>query len=456
MQAIWYFSNLHGNDHNDGLTPATALKTTAEYTKRVGTMQILKPGQIVDLYFLDDMVATDRFSPNVTITDPTCHFYIHGTATPEAAGVLTSFTPRTGNTPQTIVATGLTDTLLGKIIHFTDVDGWTYLWKNNGAGGYEINDVLEYPGPTKIDITNTPPGNNAPFTVYSNSKMYFGAVTFVTAYVLESTVWPPVFKIEDIFSPDVVLFNGSGTFWQPAQINRCVFTDVNAIGANSTYFTLCNFNCTVANSTLASTIEVDIQFSGCVFQGTGIYKLSNALIGQRRYDSESVFGDLHLLGYHEHNGRIRRTLCTLAHPGRMLRIEPYVRHNLGRHANQHGWDRPRARRAVHLRADRSRRQLDLRGIRYGKTGSAGRERGTDGLLATTRKLRWRLAAEPLPSGHTRRHRRSPIQRKRSRLHVRMRCTEFRSSDLSLLRCDSRADRSRGLPAKCRHPLWCHW
>lgn len=59
-QNTWYFNANSGNDGNSGLTPNKALKTWAEWQRRVGTFTVLRPtGGTLNWFVLTDLPQTD-------------------------------------------------------------------------------------------------------------------------------------------------------------------------------------------------------------------------------------------------------------------------------------------------------------------------------------------------------------------------------------------------------------
>lgn len=289
-QTTWYFDSVSGSDTNTGLI-GSPLQTTAEYIKRVGFTRTVAPSQQIDLYFLNDMVSTDRLSMKVIMGDASSHFRIHGTLTPILSGSLTNYTalvPST-NTQASITATGLDSTLIGKVIHFPDIDGYSIIWKDLGGGQVYIDEPKIYTLVAYSDMSVASPSNTENFVVYATTKLYLGSIDFSSGYANTAVnAWPAKFMVENFNSVDSFTLNGAGGFYQFTLVRNAQIKDVLTLGNSSNYFRTCYFNAGFGGSTtFSANIETGVKFTGCVFAGGNILMVA-PLFGLKRIDSNVI------------------------------------------------------------------------------------------------------------------------------------------------------------------------
>ncbi len=103
-QPLWYIDRLAGNDENDGTTPATALKTGDELTRRLN-------GPHFDLAIQMTIVVIEGDSLDLfpTYVSDTAYLHVMGTPIELVRYTVSVSTPITGNQPAKIQCTGVAD-----------------------------------------------------------------------------------------------------------------------------------------------------------------------------------------------------------------------------------------------------------------------------------------------------------------------------------------------------------
>lgn len=155
-QANWYINATSGNDNNNGLTSATALKTHAEMMRRIGTQQVNPPidvtvgAGVVRIFILEDIPNTDPIQGEWNLAQDVAVHYIGGVKTVNATG---SFTAVTAKNPATNTPLQCTDSALsggwaahvGQRVRITTagdrLNSCMWVAKNLGAGAARMSDL---------------------------------------------------------------------------------------------------------------------------------------------------------------------------------------------------------------------------------------------------------------------------------------------------------------------------
>lgn len=114
-QANWYIDSINGNDQNDGSTNSKALKTHAEFARRLGNNNILAPDyqlflgsipfRLVSVNILNDLPFSDPIMVNCILGQDTILSYSATPKTPIATGTINGLITknRSSNQPYTII-----------------------------------------------------------------------------------------------------------------------------------------------------------------------------------------------------------------------------------------------------------------------------------------------------------------------------------------------------------------
>ena len=140
-QANWYIDSVNGNDANDGLTSGTALKSHAEFSRRIGIFSTVTTYDI-NVYLLNDLPASDPI--NVISRTSGYHLNYYGTTTIERTGTVTGFTGKNTATNSLAqitdhaLAPGAWTADIGKRIRITTGDsaGAAAIVLGDGSDGY--------------------------------------------------------------------------------------------------------------------------------------------------------------------------------------------------------------------------------------------------------------------------------------------------------------------------------
>lgn len=227
-QSIWYIDAISGNDNNNGLTPATAIKTLAEFRRRIGSYNQLTPpfnlnafpesepifGPIganpIDIWLLSDIPLTDVFNL-LTVLGPNVCITVHGAATTVRAGTITAVTALDRPTNQAweitdagMAGTWTTDlTLRIRIVGGPNDGAIAYVAKDLGAKTARISPfVIAYPPPAEgiMTVVTPAPGDN--YVVETLRAFGMGAVDMLTP-----AIGPPTFLVPSIFFLDCDIAN---------------------------------------------------------------------------------------------------------------------------------------------------------------------------------------------------------------------------------------------------------
>ncbi len=181
-QTTWYIDPTSGIDTNTGLTSGTAIKTWAEFIKRVGVSPTINI--TINVYLLGDIPATDPvvFSP---IMSPTGKFYIHGTLTAVSAGtgsytsVLTRST--TINRPVSVTDTARASWTanVGNMIKNTggtagSIGAYAWIVKDTGSNTARLTTLLAVDSSKLYEsVTNKNPVVSDTYSIYTLSKIEY-------------------------------------------------------------------------------------------------------------------------------------------------------------------------------------------------------------------------------------------------------------------------------------------
>lgn len=138
-QATWYISAGTGNDENAGSGTGTAIKTFAEWRRRVGS----EPKVSMDLTIVT-LGATDFLDFDLRLADGLT-FTVQGVTTQADTGTLTAVTAKDPSLNQPWVITDATQDWaphVGKLIHFTASDSWGWIVKDLGANQARVSQPI--------------------------------------------------------------------------------------------------------------------------------------------------------------------------------------------------------------------------------------------------------------------------------------------------------------------------
>lgn len=178
IQANWYIDPTSGNDENNGLTSGTAIKTWAEFIRRVGLFAYFTTR--VDVFLLGDLPSSDplvfkgKCSPSATI-------YVHGTLTAvDSGGTFTSITARSAatNIPQSITDTARTafTTNVSQLLKVTagtagNIGSWCWVAKDLGGNAARTTQLAKQDLTAISILTEVTPVVGDTYVLYTLSKV---------------------------------------------------------------------------------------------------------------------------------------------------------------------------------------------------------------------------------------------------------------------------------------------
>lgn len=251
----WFIDATNGSDTNAGTTAATALKTNKELKRRIGSgypllagaaSTAISPIQLITVYILSNMPATDPLSLHVTLPANTLLAYVGATST-VSSGTFSAVTAQARATNQ---ATEVTDALqtwashIGKRIRNTTVGAnlnqCAIVAKDLGSNVARLSSPSNptLPAPSNALDTAAPPDRLFQTTATA------GVFSSGDTYVIEdlTTVYMDVIDIASSFNGQATIpavgfahldFQRDGTF--------AISSIRNAQGAAETIFKGCRF-----------------------------------------------------------------------------------------------------------------------------------------------------------------------------------------------------------------------
>lgn len=129
-QTTWYIDPISGGDENDGSTSVTALKTLAEFIRRVGNPYKPAASQ-VDITILNTTPVSDPLNLEIDISVIDSKVAFHGTPTIVSTNTFTAVVAlnRTTNTRNTVTRSGAPWTAnIGKLLKDTNTSPAKYAW----------------------------------------------------------------------------------------------------------------------------------------------------------------------------------------------------------------------------------------------------------------------------------------------------------------------------------------
>lgn len=188
-QAVWHINALTGNDANSGLTAGTALKTHAEFERRIGHYNTLT-ADTVDVFIDSDLPASDPINLIVILKAGGSQMIrYHGASTTTASGSMTAVTALNRATNQATEITTATALSVGDRLRVTSgaaLDAIAWVAKSLGAGVYRTSAFATVPIFVPGDNTFTTAALPAPmdtFVVESLRKVYHGLFIVLTQAV---------------------------------------------------------------------------------------------------------------------------------------------------------------------------------------------------------------------------------------------------------------------------------
>jgi hypothetical protein len=187
-QNTWHFNSVTGLDSNSGLTPASALKTFAEYEKRIGHFNTVAPtGGVLNL-FIDSasMPPTDPFNM-LAVLETGATVNLQGTSTLVRSGTFDAaggVSPINAAANQAfLVKDSSVASWAGDVAHFIQVPtgprAGTAAWvaKDIGGGTHQArtsNWVIITP--PSVAPVPTAPANGDPYQILNKSSFSWGSV----------------------------------------------------------------------------------------------------------------------------------------------------------------------------------------------------------------------------------------------------------------------------------------
>ena len=237
-QADWFVNAETGNDANDGATPATALQSFAELTRRFGIYNILQPdGGVVSINVGSDMPFDDPFTL-LAILGQDVIVRLVGTVTADASGVM-AVVPKNPaiNQPYVVTDPAAPWGQLSRIALDSIPGAFAWGALDLGAGSLRTSDFNIPDGP--FTVTPVTPGPIEPYTIQRLSQISLGAISL---FGTTSTGSGFVFFVQDFeFYP--------GAFVLPPSSVRvvfmgCRFNQFSSFISPVIYFLNCAFNAT--------------------------------------------------------------------------------------------------------------------------------------------------------------------------------------------------------------------
>ncbi|HTQ41663.1 MAG TPA: hypothetical protein VMI75_02825 [Polyangiaceae bacterium] len=176
-QATWFVDPVNGKDTNDGSTPATAIQSFAELSRRWGKGNVLTPaGGTTTVTLLNSAPPSDPLNFNVGLNGTTLAFV--GTVLSETPLAVTAVRAknRAANTPWALTLTSTAASFIfARILDQTQSapgnPGYFFGVKDEGA------DVLRVSEPILADYTPFVPVNTDTFVVQTLTEFTPGAMT---------------------------------------------------------------------------------------------------------------------------------------------------------------------------------------------------------------------------------------------------------------------------------------
>jgi hypothetical protein len=289
-QTTWYIDPVNGNDANDGLTPATAIKTDAERQNRVGKLLWVIEAD-TSITYLNDVPATDPvvllllFGKNGILR-------INGTATVTYTSPGGGFTAVTNlnrgtQTPSSITEAGLGAGRVGQRIRTTsgvNSGAIAFLAKDLGGGSYRTNpwskmSFTANPIPIVPTVVTVAPGDQ--FVIESLSAIARMVISIATKDTSGQTFGAQLifqnFKYTGNDSSNMSTIPGSSAFLSAVAFG----CDMGAYGAMSVGGGLNVCGCYVHGAIFY--INASVLLSACLV--TGRITIQNGSIAILDYDT---------------------------------------------------------------------------------------------------------------------------------------------------------------------------
>lgn len=192
-QTTWYINASTGSDEATGVDSAHAIKTFAEWKRRVGRDIRV----VMDVYLETSLPSTDKFDVNAYV-HITGGLRFHGTRTVVASGTLTARTARdaAANTPNDITDAGTPQvwtSLVGKLVGFTASGAYAWVAKDLGGNAARIS-VPTTTTDQRSSCAEVVLAGNEAYEVYDTTTVYLDRGIIVdAAYSDPPTSSPPIY-----------------------------------------------------------------------------------------------------------------------------------------------------------------------------------------------------------------------------------------------------------------------
>ena len=265
-QPDFYVDPVAGNDTNVGNDQPHAIRTFAEFKRRVGP----KITSSVNVHLVSSLPNTDPLDGFFEIAEGAL-LHIIGARTQIDNGVLTARTARAPatNTPNDITdATGAGQDwsgLVGRLVHFTVADAWCWVAKNLGANKARVSTPFTITGYSRQSVVEFVPAGNEAYTVESPLQVYTGSGLFFRGTTVDQTAKNTGFAVVDDVEFLLTANDSNSVECDIANCNfrRCIFPSSTTI-ANAAIL----LGCELAGSSFLQGATTQVRMVGCLALGS--------------------------------------------------------------------------------------------------------------------------------------------------------------------------------------------
>jgi hypothetical protein len=181
-QAVWHINALTGSDSNTGLTAGTALRTHAEFERRIGHWNTLT-APVIDVFIDSDLPATDPINLILVMRAGGQQINYHGSRTTTRSGTITGLTTlnRATNTPWAITDGAVDWTPdVGSRGRLVASGALFWVARATAPGTARISNPATFPqfaaNAEQLDVTPVTPVLGEAYVIESLRRAYYGCV----------------------------------------------------------------------------------------------------------------------------------------------------------------------------------------------------------------------------------------------------------------------------------------